>query len=166
MGTLKGPMSDRHAAEHEAEPGWAGLLCSSRSLWDRLAWRIAKETGLRPLPAPTQQWSEPQWEEVTAGTSCKWLAVDVENERLSLLVRIAPAVHFPQGMQQAVEELYLLHGELWINGRRCYPGEYNRREPGDAAPHLWSETGCTCFLIAVLSRIELGGSAGRARWSN
>lgn len=165
MGSLKGAMSAM-SDRHEAEPESAGLLCPPGSLWDRLACRIALGTGPRPVPAPTLQSSEPQWEEVTPGNSCKWLAVDYENERVSLLVRVAPALHFPQCMQEAIEELYLLHGELWINGRRFCPGEYNRREAGDAAPHLWSETGCTCFLIAVLSRIELSRSDGRARGSN
>lgn len=148
---------------HEAEPGSDGLLCPSESLWDRLACRIEMETSLRPLPAPTLQWSEPQWEEVAPGTSCKRLAVDVENGRLTLLVRVAPAVPLPQCMQQAMEELYLLHGELWINGRKLCPGEYNHTEPGDAHPRLWSETGCTCLLIAVFSRVAPRPSDGPGR---
>ena len=30
----------------------------------------------------------------------------------------------------AVEELHLLNGELWIDERKLFPGDYNRAEPG------------------------------------
>jgi hypothetical protein len=46
-----------------------------------------------------------------------------------------------------VEELYLLDGELWIDHRKLYPGDYNRAEPGTSDMRVWSETGCTCVLI-------------------
>ena len=46
-----------------------------------------------------------------------------------------------------VEELHLLHGELWIDDKKLYPGDYNRAEPGTADTRVWSETGCTCVLI-------------------
>jgi len=43
--------------------------------------------------------------------------------------------------------LYLLHGELMIDDKTLYPGEYNRAEPGTADQRVWSETGCTCVLL-------------------
>jgi len=46
-----------------------------------------------------------------------------------------------------VEELHLLDGELWINGRKLVPGDYNYGEPGALDESVWSETGCTCALI-------------------
>lgn len=152
-------MTDRH----EKAPKSAGVLRPSESLWDRLACRIAAETGVRPLPAPTQQWSEPAWEDVAPGISFKWLAVDVTNERLTLLVRVAPTAHYPVCLRRAIRELYILHGELWINGRKCYPGEYNRTEASDAHPRLWSEPGCTCLVIAVFSDVSLHRSNLRRR---
>jgi hypothetical protein len=53
-----------------------------------------------------------------------------------------------------VEELHLLDGELWINDRKLYPGDYNRAEPGTTDKRVWSQTGCTCVLITS-SRDEL-----------
>lgn len=41
----------------------------------------------------------------------------------------------------------LLDGELWIDDRKLFPGDYNRAEPGTADQRVWSETGCTCVLI-------------------
>jgi hypothetical protein len=46
-----------------------------------------------------------------------------------------------------VEELHLLEGELWIDERKLYPGDYNRAEAGTGDKRVWSETGCTCVLI-------------------
>jgi anti-sigma factor ChrR (cupin superfamily) len=123
------------------------VLRPSASLRERLAQRIAAETGGKPvLPAP-QRWAEPEWKEVAPGISCKLLATDTESDRVSMLVRLAPGVDYPPHSHAGVEELHLLHGELMINDRKLYPGDYNRAEPGTADSRVWSETGCTCVLI-------------------
>ena len=123
------------------------VLRPSASLGERLAQRIAAETGGKPvLPAP-QRWAEPEWKEVAPGISCKLLATDTERDRVSMLVRLAPRVDYPPHRHAGVEELHLLHGELMIDDRKLYPGDYNRAEPGTADSRVWSETGCTCVLI-------------------
>jgi DNA-directed RNA polymerase specialized sigma24 family protein len=116
-------------------------------LWVRLAHRTAEEGGGGPLLPATRQMSEPEWEEVAPGISCKLLATDTEQERVSMLVRLAPGVDYPPHAHAGIEELHLLHGELWIDDRKLYPGDYNRAEPGTFDKRVWSETGCTCVLI-------------------
>ena len=123
------------------------VLRPSSSLWGRLARRIADESGEEPVLPTTRQWSEPEWEEVAPGISCKLLATDTERNRVSMLVRLAPGVYYPPHKHAGVEELHLLHGELWIEDRKLHPGDYNRAEPGTADQRVWSETGCTCVLI-------------------
>lgn len=123
------------------------VLRPSASLWDRLAHRIAEETGGEPVLAAPENWSEPEWEEVAPGISCKLLATDTEQARVSMLVRLAPGVDYPPHTHAGVEELHLLDGELWIDDRKLYPGDYNRAEPGTGDQRVWSETGCTCVLI-------------------
>jgi len=123
------------------------VLRPSSSLWGRLARRIADESGEEPVLPTTRQWSEPEWEEVAPGISCKLLATDTERNRVSMLVRLAPGVAYPPHKHAGVEELHLLHGELWIEDRKLHPGDYNRAEPGTADQRVWSETGCTCVLI-------------------
>jgi anti-sigma factor ChrR (cupin superfamily) len=123
------------------------VLRPSASLWDRLAHRIAEETGGEPVLAAPEHWSEPEWEEVAPGISCKLLATDTEQARVSMLVRLAPGVDYPPHTHAGVEELHLLDGELWIDDRKLYPGDYNRAEPGTGDQRVWSETGCTCVLI-------------------
>jgi anti-sigma factor ChrR (cupin superfamily) len=125
----------------------ADVLRPSASLQERLARRIADETGGTPTLPAERQWREPPWEEVAPGISCKLLARDTQNHRVSMLVRLVPGGEYPPHTHAGVEELHLLDGELWIDDRKLYPGDYNRAEPGTGDKRVWSETGCTCVLI-------------------
>jgi anti-sigma factor ChrR (cupin superfamily) len=64
-----------------------------------------------------------------------------------MLVRLAPGAEYPSHRHADIEELHLLHGELIINDRKLYPGDYNRAEAGSVDHRVWSETGCTCVLL-------------------
>jgi anti-sigma factor ChrR (cupin superfamily) len=123
------------------------VLRPAASLQERLAHRIAAETGGRPVLPVARQWSEPEWEEVSPGIFCKLLATDTEKHMVSMLVRLAPGVEYPPHTHAGIEELHLLDGELWIDEKKLYPGDYNRAEPGTGDKRVWSETGCTCVLI-------------------
>ena len=117
-------------------------------LWERLAQRVATETGGEPFGEPVGAWDdEPEWKEVAPGITCKILATDAANDRVSMLVRLGPGVAYPAHTHAGVEELHLLDGELWIEDRKLYPGDYNRAEPGTGDTRVWSETGCTCLLM-------------------
>jgi anti-sigma factor ChrR (cupin superfamily) len=127
--------------------GPTDILRPSSSLQERLAERIAADTGSRPVLPAAPEWSEPAWENVAPGIECKLLAMDDEKHIVSMLVRLAPGAAYPAHTHAGVEELHLLDGELWIDGRKLYPGDYNRGEPGAGDQSVWSETGCTCVLI-------------------
>ena len=64
------------------------------SLQMRLAQRIASESGGEPVLPRAPQWSEPPWEEVAPGISCKLLASDGEKQVVSMLVRLAPGQEY------------------------------------------------------------------------
>ena len=123
------------------------VLRPSASLWERLARRIGAQTGQEAVVPAPQPRVEPDWEEAAPGLSYKLLATDTENDRVSMLVRLAPGTHYPPHRHAGVEELYLLHGELMIDDKKLYPGDYNRAEAGSADQRVWSETGCTCVLL-------------------
>lgn len=123
------------------------VLRPSASLQTRLAQRIAAETGKEPVTPAGSQYTEPHWDEVAPGIFCKLLATDTEKHRVSMLVRLAPGVEYPPHTHAGVEELHLLDGELWIDERKLYPGDYNRAELGTEDKRVWSETGCTCVLM-------------------
>ena len=126
------------------------VLRPTTSLQERLARRIAEETGKPPVPPPARGWSEPEWEQVAPGIECKLLATDTEGHRISMLVRLAPGASYPAHTHVGVEELHLLDGELWIDERKLFPGDYNYGAPGAGDERVWSETGCTCVLITSI----------------
>ena len=122
----------------------ADILKPPRPLWGRLAERI----GTSSTTEAEERWvDEPAWTEVSPGISCKVLATDEASDVVSMLVRLAPGVAYPPHDHAGVEELHLLDGELWIDDRKLYPGDYNRAEPGTADRRVWNETGCTCVLV-------------------
>lgn len=151
VGTLKEQGSLlRHALDVlgvDVQP--TDVLRPSEHLWVRLAQRISAESGEPPfVPAgPMSHATEPQWEEVAPGISCKLLATDTDGHRVSMLVRLAPGVEYPPHTHAGREELHLLDGELLIDDRKLYPGDYNRAEPGSTDTRVFSETGCTCVLM-------------------
>jgi anti-sigma factor ChrR (cupin superfamily) len=123
------------------------VLRPAASLQRRLALRIAEDTGKQPVLPPARQWSEPEWEQVAPGIECKLLASDLEKHRVSMLVRLAPGASYPAHRHASVEELHLLDGELWIDERKLFAGDYNHGAPGESDKRVWSETGCTCLLV-------------------
>jgi quercetin dioxygenase-like cupin family protein len=127
------------------------VLRPTTSIQARLARRIAEETGKEPVLPPArpgeQTWSEPEWEQVAPGIECKLLATDTGRHRVSMLVRLAPGASYPAHTHAGTEELHLLDGELWIDERKLFPGDYNYGAPGAGDERVWSETGCTCVLV-------------------
>ena len=123
------------------------VLRPTTSLQARLALRIAEETGEQPVLPSAPQWSEPEWEQVAPGIECKLLATDTARHRVSMLVSLAPGASYPAHTHAGVEELHLLDGELWIDERKLFPGDYNYGAPGAGDKRVWSETGCTCVLV-------------------
>ena len=130
-----------------AGAGTSDALSPKPSLQSRLARRIADLDGTEPTPPPPAQWSEPAWERVAQGISCKLLANDTERGRVSMLVRLDPQTDYPPHTHAGLEELHLLDGEVCINGLTVRPGDYYRAEAASSDAAVRSEGGCTCVLI-------------------
>lgn len=138
----------RNAAAYDAASGsvvaWVMNLARARALvWSPVPPEAREQLA---LPAP-QPWMEPEWEDVAPGIRCHLLSTDTEFHRVSMLVRLAPNGEYPPHSHAGLEELHLLEGELWIDHRKVYPGDYNRAEPGTCDARVWSETGCMCVLV-------------------
>src|SRR5690242_21554504 len=71
------------------------VLRPSVSLWERVAQRVAEDTGQPPVLELSQVRTKPEWEEPGPGISCQLLATDTEKERVSMLVRLAPGAEYP-----------------------------------------------------------------------
>ena len=132
---------------------WHTDMHPTTSLQARLALRIAGESS-QPLVLPSRQrWAEPEWEQITPGIECKLLATDAQRQQVSMLVRLAPGASYPGHTHAGMEELHLLEGELWIDQRKLFPGDYNYAAPGTSDDRVWSETGCTCVLITSINDV-------------
>jgi anti-sigma factor ChrR (cupin superfamily) len=156
MNRTRSRSMDRLGFERRSEPRKSSHhdsmlveLRPSASVWKRLENRIWADIGV-PALLSLERWPEPPWKEVANGIFCKLLATDTERDRVSMLVRLAPGTDYPPHRHAGVEELHLLHGELMIDDRKVYPGDYNRAEPGSSDSRVWSETGCSCVLVTSI----------------
>jgi quercetin dioxygenase-like cupin family protein len=128
--------------------GWStDVLRPAESLWNRLAKRIASEGAAQPFVAPLEAPVKPEWEEAAPGIHVKILAKNAKNDSVSMLVRLDPGTDYPGHRHAGIEELHLLHGILKVDDRTLYPGDFIHAEAGSVDHRVWSETGCTCFLM-------------------
>lgn len=128
--------------------GWpADVLRPAESLWGRLAERIAGEAGTAPFVPPLQARAKTDWEEAAPGIHVKILARNARTDSVSMLVRLDPGTDYPAHTHAGVEELHLLHGILKVDDRTLHPGDFIHAEAGSVDRRVWSETGCTCFLM-------------------
>lgn len=131
--------------------GWAtDVLRPAESLWDRLAARIAGETGAPPFAAPSKAPAKPEWEQAAPGIHVKILAHNAATDTVSMLVRLDPGTDYPGHTHAGTEELHLLHGILHVDERTLYPGDFIHAEAGSVDRRVWSVTGCTCFLMTSM----------------
>lgn len=122
------------------------LLPLTSELWKRLARVIAAEPSGVTMPRPEPA-AKPDWQAAGPGILYNVLARNIERERVTMLVRLAPGAAYPPHTHAGVEELYLLDGELWIDSKNVHPGDYHWAGPGSADQRVWTETGCTCVLL-------------------
>ena len=119
------------------------LLRPSKSLWGQLARRISG----KPVLPQNEQGYDFKWVELGPGISAVMLASDPDRDLVSLLVRLGPGVAYPCHAHAAVEEVHILHGEIWVDGRKLGPGDYNRAEAGSIDKSVCTLTGCTAFVV-------------------
>ena len=128
--------------------GWStDVLRPADPLWVRLANRIASEGATQPFEPPLEAPVKPEWEEAARGIHVQILARNEENDSVSMLVRLDPGTDYPAHRHAGIEELHLLHGILKVDDRTLYPGDFIHSEAGSVDYRVWSETGCTCFLM-------------------
>jgi quercetin dioxygenase-like cupin family protein len=128
--------------------GWStDVLRPTESLWGRLAKRIASDGDTQPFVSPLDAPVKPEWEEAAPGIHVKILAQNAENDSVSMLVRLDPGTDYPGHTHAGIEELHLLHGILKVDDRTLHAGDFIHSEAGSVDHRVWSETGCTCFLM-------------------
>jgi len=157
MGSVEAQISSCEDCRRELEAlrpvvksfvGWpTDVLRPPEPLWNRLSKRIASEDGTQPFVPPAAAQLKPEWEQVAPGIHVKILAKNADHDSVSMLVRLDPGTDYPGHTHAGTEELHLLHGILKVDERTLYPGDFIHNEAGSIDHRVWSETGCTCFLM-------------------
>ena len=128
-------------------------------LFDRIADPVENQLGVEPIetaipaaakPSPptivTFRSSDLKWRPYrAAGVEVALLYLDRANRMSSALLKAAAGVIYPLHQHQGIEEIYMLEGELVIDGQVYRTGDYIRSYPNSIhAPS--TSTGCM-FLI-------------------
>lgn len=91
------------------------------------------------------------WRETgVAGIRYKPLFVDARRRYASSLVTMAPGTTYPRHRHAQAEELFLLAGDMRLDGHVLQSGDYCRAEAGTQHEPLTTETGCTFIALASL----------------
>ena len=88
------------------------------------------------------------------GIFAKTLFNDPKRQYSTSLVRMEAGVTYPSHRHKEVEELYLLEGDLLVEGRRMQPGDYCRGEPESVHGQVSTEAGAV-FLVMASQRDEI-----------
>ena len=89
------------------------------------------------------------WEETgTKGIETKVLFRNAANGMVTVLVRMAPGTSSRHHRHVAVEESYVLEGDVTISGVEMKPGDYCRAEPGSVHTGISTRGGCQFITIA------------------
>lgn len=84
------------------------------------------------------------------GISIGRLYMDKEKRQITCLMRLEPGVTFPLHRHADSEEVFVLEGDLIVEGEVCYQGDYIRSVPGSIHSPV-TEGGC---LLLIKSSIN------------
>jgi hypothetical protein len=134
-------------------------------LFDRLDSPAENQLGLDPVIEPQPETSpvessEPimvtirsadlQWQPYhTEGVEVAVLFLDPINRMCSAIVKAADGVIYPIHQHQGIEEIYMLEGELEIDGQVYLAGDYIRSSPNSVHPPATTK-GCKFLIRACI----------------
>ena len=85
-----------------------------------------------------------------AGVAVRELFVDTANDRVTMLVRMAPGSSYPSHRHANVEECLVLEGVLNVGDLRLRAGDYQRAASGSAHVVQSTDSGCLLFIVSSL----------------
>jgi anti-sigma factor ChrR (cupin superfamily) len=92
-----------------------------------------------------------KWRPYSApGISIGKLYIDEKKRQITCLMRLEPGVTFPLHRHADSEEVFVLEGDLTVEGEVCYQGDYIRSVPGSTHSPV-TEGGC---LLLIKSSIN------------
>jgi quercetin dioxygenase-like cupin family protein len=91
---------------------------------------------------------ELSWRTLAPGIAYKVLYEDSERRYNTSLVRMESGVCYPSHRHSGVEELFVLSGDLHVEGQIMHTGDYCRAASGTIHGETYTETGCLFLLMA------------------
>ena len=83
-----------------------------------------------------------------SGIWIKALFADADQHCITAIVRMDPGVRYPSHRHTGAEELFLLSGDVTIEGKLMKPGDYCHAEPGSIHGQSFTRSGCTFIMRA------------------
>lgn len=84
-----------------------------------------------------------------AGVAYKVLGRDPGQGRTTRLVRFSPGMRYPRHRHVGVEEIYIIEGELCVNGASLKAGDYCRSEAGTEELGTFTDVGALAMVISA-----------------
>lgn len=107
----------------------------------------------QPVASPyTSRATNRAWQPhpTVAGVMIVSLFVDEAKQQTICLLRAEAGICYPQHRHAAFEEIYMLEGDLAIDGQVYYSGDYIRSSPG-SSHSPYTQGGCTFFVRTSIS---------------
>ena len=95
--------------------------------------QLAAEEDWLPYPIP--------------GIRMRVLAMNKRTGYATLLLDVAPGVHFPPHHHGGDEECYVISGDVHTLGRRLGPGDFLHADEGTYHPEMWTDGGARVILV-------------------
>lgn len=86
---------------------------------------------------------------IVSGISFANLYLDKQKREYTCLMRLEPGIKFPLHRHSGVEEVFMLEGDLEVEGEVCYQGDYIRSLPNSIHAPV-SRGGCLLLLKSSL----------------
>ena len=111
---------------------------------------IDRKDGIRFVRAQYFDWQPGMFE----GVEFKILRIDATSERVTLITKLAPGTVYPPHQHDDFEELFLLDGDVVVNGVSMQPGDYCTAAPSSVHDGIRTVGGCT-FIVSTSTRDAL-----------
>jgi anti-sigma factor ChrR (cupin superfamily) len=157
-------------AELDAESGWddpsapqppGSVLATIRAGLDRArldretagtviqAWKSWTDTDTEHAPLETKHSDEGVWEPIDLpGIRVKRLGVDKDRRMVTMLVRMEAGAVYPPHRHAAVEECFVIEGDLLVGETVMHAGDYQRAAAGSLHPLQLTQAGCTLLITS------------------
>lgn len=88
------------------------------------------------------------WQTLAPGIVYKPLYQDADRKYNTSLVRMEAGAHYPSHHHAAIEELFMLSGDLHVENQVMSAGDYCRADSGSIHGETFSDTGCLFLMMA------------------